>query len=499
MVGLRSREALSAVSCLAALLAVGCGAEDSASLDDLAIGCVALDHLATFETSRDFVPAVRHSLGDWQPDGRWFLTGARISLNSSFHLARIGPRVIIDRDFESPAKIDDTEVFQRIAVADDSGNHLVTATRISNLQPDGTARVERALCVNDACSVCTAKLIRATHHADEGEGERLTLLGELGASWDASYTLNVRVAGTLAYVIRRDGLHIVDTRDPAHPVELGHYRRSVPSYPNDVKLVDAGDRRYALIADTPIDIIDVTIPAAPTLAGQLPEASHTLFTETRAGTTRAYLGNYDGKCAVYDVTDPAAPRKLGSYDSGASLIHDLSVDNGVAYLNAWENGFIAVDFTTPAAPRVLGRWISTPTHTSHSNWTTTAGGRRIALHGEESYDAHLNIVDIDPASPAYMVPFASWQTRPWISIHNIMAFGTKAYLTHYQDGVRVLDVSNPAGPTQLGYYNTWDPQSDQATSAFFEGAVGLDVDPARRLVFVADSPRGLLILRDETP
>jgi hypothetical protein len=496
MVALRSRNLSLAVLCVAAL--AGCS-EDSASLDDLVIGCVQLDHLATFETTRDFAPAVRHTLAGWEPDGRWFLTGARITANSSFHLARIGPRVIIDRDFETPATIDDTEVFQRIDIADDLGNHQVTATRISNLGPDGTARAERAMCVNEACSVCTARLIRATHNADEGEGEGLTLLGELGSgAWDPSYTLNVRVAGTVAYVIRRDGLYTVDTSDPAHPVELGHYRRAVPSYPNDVKLVDAGDRRFALVADTPIDVIDVTDPAAPALAAQIPEAAHTLFTETRDGMTLAYLGNYDGKCPVYDVTDPGVPKKLGSYDTGATLVHDLSVNDGIAYLNAWEKGFFAIDFTAPAAPRLLGRWITTPTHTSHSNWTTSAGGRRIALHGEEAYDAHLDIVDVDPVSPSYMLPFASWQTRPWISIHNIMAFGTRAYLTHYQDGVRILDLSDPANPRQVAYYNTWDPQADYATSAFFEGAVGLDVDLTRKLVFVADTPRGLLILRDDT-
>ena len=44
-----------------------------------------------------------------------------------------------------------------------------------------------------------------------------------------------------------------------------------------------------------------------------------------------------------------------------------------------------------------------------------------------------------------------------------------------------------------------DPQADYTTSAFFEGAVGLDVDLTRKLIFVADSPRGLLILRDDTP
>ena len=93
----------------------------------------------------------------------------------------------------------------------------------------------------------------------------------------------------------------------------------------------------------------------------------------------------------------------------------------------------------------------------------------------------------------------SGRTRDWISIHNLMAFGTKAYFTYYQDGVRVLDVHDPLHPVQIGYYNTWDPQAEYTTSAFFEGAVGLDVDLARKLVFVADWPRGLLILRDDTP
>lgn len=479
---------------------VGCGSSPppEPSLDDLALGCVSSNEPATFSTSADFAPAVRGTLRDWNVDGRWFLTGVRISGASSYHFQRSGAQVIIDRNTASPGTIDDDEIFARVEIADGDSTRVI-ATRISNLRPDGSARAERATCSTTGCTVCTAKLIRATHHASEGEGDHLTLLGQLTDPGWAGYTFNVRVAGTLAYLIRQDGLHIIETRDPAHPVELGHYRRTGPGYSNDVKLVDAGTRRFALIADSPVDVVDVTSPEAPVLAAQLPESAHTLFTETRAGATLAYLGNYDGHCPVYDVTNPAQPQKLGSYDTGASMLHDLSVVDGIAYLNAWERGFFVVDFTTPQAPRRLGAWQSTPTRTSHSNWTTTAGGHHIALHGEEGYDAHLNIVDIDPASRTFMTPLASWQTRPWISIHNIMAFGTKAYFTYYQDGVRVLDVSDPAKPVQLGYYNTWDPQADTATSAFYEGAVGLDVDLARKLVFVADSPRGLLILGDDTP
>lgn len=483
-----------------ALVACGSSAGPDAmpSLDDLAIGCVDLSASATFATPADFAPAVPGTLAGWLPDGRWFLTGARIPGDSSFHLGQVGGEVIVNRDPAQVATLDDTELLHRTEVTDEDGTRI-TALRITNRRPDGTARLERGTCAGGVCRRCTARLERATHNAGEGEGDRLTLLGELSdPSWPAGVALNVRVAGTLAYLIRRTSLHIIDTSDPTRPVEVGRYQRFGKSFANDVKLVEAGARRFALIADSPVDVVEVTDPAAPRLVAQIPEESHTLFTEERDGATLAYFGNYNGECPVYDVTDPAAPRKLGSYDAEASVVHDLSVEEGIAYLNAWEKGFLVVDFTAPATPRLLGSWSLTPTRTSHSNWTTTAGGRRIALHGEESYNAQLHVVDVDPASPTFMMPIGTYQTRPWISIHNIMAFGTRAYMTYYQDGVRVLDVSDPTRPRQIGYYNTWDPDAERSSGAFFEGAIGIDVDLVRKLVFVADLPRGLIILRDDT-
>ncbi|TMQ05733.1 MAG: hypothetical protein E6J90_48045 [Deltaproteobacteria bacterium] len=480
------------------LLAAGCG-EDTAGPQSIAIGCVLLDLPVAFDTPGDFARARPGTLAGWSADGRWFLTGAQFG-PSSVHLRRTGGSVVVDRNPAFTGSVDSSELFARLAVSDPSGTQTITAVRISNLSADGTARVERGRCVGNRCTRCTGQLIRATRNAGEGEGQGISLVGQLAdPTWGKGYTFNVRVLGTVAYLIRQDGLHIIETADPAHPVELGHYKRPMLGYSNDVKLVAAGDRRFAVIADTPVDVVDVTDPHAPALAAQIPEGAHTVFTETRGATTLAYFGGLDGTCPVYDVTDPAVPQLLGRYSAGSSLVHDLSIAGGIAYLSAWEGGFHVVDFTAPAAPRLVGIWAPTPIHASHSNWTTVAGGRHVALHGEEGYNAKLDIIDVDPASPAFMTPIASWQTRPWISIHNLMAFGTKAYFTYYQDGVRVLDVSDPRHPVQVGYYNTWDPQADYASSAFFESAVGLDVDQARKLIFVADSPRGLLILHDDTP
>ena len=461
-----------------------------------------------FSSAADFGAITPGTLAGWDFDGRWFLTGTRVSGVSSVHFERRGDRVVLDRDEANPVAFDDDAIFQRVAFSDDNGSHVV-AKRVIDRVPgehpgDDVLRADRAVCDGESCRVCTARMIRATRNPGEGETDRLPLVGSYyGEDWEPGYTFNVRVEGTLAYLIRQDGLHIIETADPANPVELGHFRRAGDGYSNDVKLVSvaaAGEspaRRYAIIADSPVDVVDVTNPAEPTLAAHITEGAHTVFTETRDGVSRAYFGNYDATCAVWDVTNPAAPYRLGRYHTEGRMVHDLSVADGVAYLNAWDAGFLVVDFNVASAPVLLGAWTDTPTATSHSNWTTTIGGRHLALHGEESYAAHFDVVDLD-AGPTFMQPIARYRTRDWVSVHNIMAFGSKAYFTHYQDGVRVLDLADPTQPELVGYHNTWDPQGDTASSAFFEGAVGLDVDLARKLVFVADT-RGLLVLRDDTP
>lgn len=463
------------------------------------IGCrQALGAADSFDEPSDFGPATAGSLAGWNPDGRWFMTGTRVTGGaSSVHFEKVGASVIVDRDPGSPATLDDTALFHRQSFSDGQVSY-VFATRVSELAADGSLHVDRAVCDGGECRVCSALLVRADY-ADPMQADKLALLGEYsGASWEPGYTFNVRVAGTLAYVIRQDGLHIVETVDPAHPVELGSYKRPGDGYSNDIKLVEANGKRYALIADFPVDVVDVTNPALPTFVTNIPEEAHTLFVETREGQTWAYFGNYNATAAVYNVTDPAQPVKLGTFQSSGALVHDLSVSGGIAYLNSWDAGMQAVDFTTPSTPKLLGAFPS-PTSSSHSSWTLTAGGRPIALSGDESWGAHLDVVDNDPASATYMQSIAKYKTRDHVSIHNIMAVGQKAYFSYYQDGIRVLDLSNPTEPVLAGYFNTWDPQADYTTSAFFEGAVGLDVDPVRKLVFVADSPRGLLILRDDTP
>ncbi len=475
-------------------------APDAQIIPDVIARCEEIPAPANaFMAPEDFGPLVPGTLADWNPDGRWFLTGVRVGGVSSYHFETRGSEIIVDRNEDVPGTFTADAVFQRIEFATPDGP-IVLAKRVSDRQPDGSLRADRAVCEGDACIVCTAKMVRATRNEGEVEANGLSLVGELASpTWRPGFTFNVRVVGTLAYLIRQDGLHIIETVDPAHPVEVGSWRRTGDGYSNDVKIVDANSKRYALIADSPVDVVDVTDPTMPRLVAQIAEEAHTLFTETRAGKHYAYFGNYDGSCPVFDVTNPEQPMRLGRFTTDASNVHDLMIQDGIAYLNAWEGGLYVVDYTNPALPVERGRWQATTANTSHSSWATVAGGRKVALHGGENFGAHLDVVDVDPASPTFMTPIGNYKTRDHVSIHNVMAIGDRAYMAYYQDGIRVMSLADPTRPQLLGYFNTWDPQGPASSSRFFEGAVGLDVDPVRKLIFVADSPRGLVILRDETP
>lgn len=475
---------------------LGCAGSDDAvvSTEAFTPGChpVAGAAADAFDAPEDFEGTVTPgTLAAWQPAGRWFFTGAAVGNFSSIHLARQDAGIVIDRDPDALAVIDDSVLFRRRARQE--GSFLrIDALRVTNRAADGSLRYDSATCRGAGCTVCTARLVRAARH-DPEPSDGLALVGELSLGRTSPF--NVRVVADLAYLVSESGLDIVDISDLTSPVLRGSWRGA--GFANDLKIVEAAGRRYAILADSPVVVLDVTDPAAPGVAALVPEEAHTLFVEARGGVTYAYFGNYDGSSAAFDVTDPTVPVRLGRYQTGGFMAHDLSVADGIAYINALDAGLQVVDFTDPANPMRLGTWAST-TGASHSNWTTIIDGRRIAATGDEGFGARLDLVDVDVGSPTFMMPLGSYQTRDHVSIHNIMAFGTKAYVAYYQDGVRVVDLADPTAPRLAGYYNTWDPQAESSSGFVFEGAFGIDVDLARKLIFVADAARGLIILRDDT-
>jgi hypothetical protein len=159
----------------------------------------------------------------------------------------------------------------------------------------------------------------------------------------------------------------------------------------------------------------------------------------------AYFAEEGYGLAVADATTLAP---VGRYDADlpASLaardIEDISVDAGRAYLAVWGYGVLIADLTDPAHPVELGRF-EFPFATA------------IEAHGNRVYVASttnggiFRILDVsNPAAPQELGSLLTSQT------YDLTVRGNYAYLVDgsaFGDGgLRIVDVSNPATPVVVG-------------------------------------------------
>ena len=59
----------------------------------------------------------------------------------------------------------------------------------------------------------------------------------------------------------------------------------------------------------------------------------------------------------------------------------------------------------------------------------------------------------------------------------------------------MLDLSDPTQPTAVAHYQTWPGPESGYGQSFYEGAIGVDLDTQKGLIYLADTHRGLLILQ----
>lgn len=393
--------------------------------------------------------------------------------------------------------------------ADASYGYLAAACRV---EPDGALWGHRSyydpVFGQPLVSEFTAR--RFDWIEGEGEGDGVELVsrwaGPANDPWPTFLGINVRVHDRVAYFVAREGLRIIDVSDPAAPFDLGFYPSRTDQF-NDVKIIeDASGVPHAVLSanNLGVTILDVSDPSAPREVRRFDpiadgtSAVHTLFTQPVGDATWAYfVSGGTSVLGVYDVTTPSAPAAITQFDLALDAaqirapIHDLYVEGDRVYLNATSAGLVVVDMSNPSLPRVIGQ--RDTEDYSHSNWVTTAGGRTISVHGGEGYGEYVKIIDVDESSPTFMEIIGEFRLRENVSVHNIMAVGERAYIAYYQNGLRVLDLSDPTRPRQIAYYNTWDPE--RARGGFFEGAIGVDVDD-RGLIYVADTESGLFVLRE---
>jgi hypothetical protein len=269
----------------------------------------------------------------------------------------------------------------------------------------------------------------------------------------------------------KTGVDLWDVTDPVHPSHLGFFDTGAAGT-HEVSLTKQGGRVLALAA----------VP----------------FSEDASGGT---VGDFQ----LLDVTDPRAPVRTDDWGAGkdghlpfgfacsdlcrghfpAVFDHSASpsTDGRTAYLAYWDAGAIIVDISNPSDIRFIGRTIypSDSEGDTHSAMPNAAGtvlvttdedfspGETVAAGEKKEPGDTWGFARIwgitNPASPVHLSDFATPHsltnsTSGFYSVHNPQIRGTTLYLSWYSDGLRIVDISNPARPTEVGFYRpkpTLDP------------------------------------------
>ncbi|HZP63005.1 MAG TPA: hypothetical protein VFB28_06265 [Terriglobales bacterium] len=235
---------------------------------------------------------------------------------------------------------------------------------------------------------------------------------------------DVKVANNIGYFASNygSGLHIVDLSDPANPRLLSQITSANGGYDKTHKIAVWQHFVFIpqnLVAPAIIKVFDVSNPSLPVLftsftATDSQWVNDITIQTTPSGQVRLYAAGWNSKCDIWDITNIAtqAPVLLGSFNAGVSGSSSYATADGnfLAYSRKTIDSTSEVkiyDITNPAAAVVA------------STITMSAFG-------------------IDAIAP-----------------HDPKIMGNLMYVSWFQAGTLIFDITNPRSPMLVGSYDTW--------------------------------------------
>ena len=282
------------------------------------------------------------------------------------------------------------------------------------------------------------------------------------------------------------GTSIVEVTDPAHP--------------RNVALVTGPDSQWREIrtygeyvyttteASWGLDIISMKDPDHPRKVqtwSKTFRTAHSLWIDTDRGLLFVNGSNgRTGGMRILDIgSNPEDPTEVGAFTD--FYIHDSYTRGNVLFASAINDGVEALlDVSDPRRIREITRFFTGGRFT-HNSWVTRDG--RYLFTTDERTGMPVEGWDItNPAAPRKVTQFIA---NPAAIAHNVLIDGDRLLVSHYTEGVYLLDIRNPEQPRVIGSYDTFP-----GASGGFNGTWGAYIFPASNLVVASDISGGLFVL-----
>lgn len=283
-----------------------------------------------------------------------------------------------------------------------------------------------------------------------------------------------------------NGSSIIDITDTDNPNEV-NFIPSPSSTWKDMKTY----QEYAYVVvdgvSMGLQIIDLSdlpnsAPLISTYTGNGFGASHNIYIDEANALLYAQASS---SVRILSLADPENPVQLNVFASTST--HDIYVRNNLAYISdGWDLSFSIFNVSEPASPQFLQSIIPASFGYAHNAWTSEDGNY---LFTTEEVPASLSVKiwDISEIDNISLVGdyLASAGGRP----HNVFVKGDYAYISHYWDGLRILDISEPEIAAEAGYYDTYP-----GSGGNYEGAWGTYPFFSSGKVLISDRATGLYVV-----
>lgn len=290
---------------------------------------------------------------------------------------------------------------------------------------------------------------------------------------------DVWVSAGVAFVGNSSGLHTVDVSNPARPVRLA-------TLPGDrVTDIVVADGKATLVnyGDETVRIANVANPSSLSLHGTYTsvEAWNVALmgsTPVLAAATRdtAHLPKLD----VLNISSPSSPQSAGSVllDSANGIASAVTVVGSWAFVGrqGWAgttaSGLDVVNLANPASPQKVGS-ISIP---NFLDVAASEDGNFVYVPAATG----IQVVDVTVKATPVLGQVVDSPQTPGVSVGSLHVVGNRL-LASDSGFIFVFDISDPASPQMVGYYDI--PSSGNGFAM------------AGDLIFVAGGNGGVSILR----
>ena len=248
------------------------------------------------------------------------------------------------------------------------------------------------------------------------------------------------------------GFSVVDVRDARNPRAVNYFRRARPTPGTSTC------RRTTTCCWSSTPRTCSLPPSSPTRRPTTRAARQGSGTAERK--TVASATGPPG-LAVYDISKPEAPRRIGFMAVDGGGIHRIWYTGGRwAYVSALLDGFtdyifMTVDMSDPANPREAGRWWIPGMNQAAGetpSWPATSryGLHHAIVHGDTAYaawrDAGMVVIDVADRTRPKLVTHRNWSPPFGGGTHNCLPLPDRdllivldeAVLDHQEDGLKLI-------------------------------------------------------------